>query len=233
MIRLDAIELDDLLKRVGFTDAEKRRTAWAVAMRESSGTVDVIGGPNSNGSYDWGLFQINDAAHKGNVDWSRILDGEYNAGLAYGWTDGGDDWGAWALGETGWAGWLKEHKPAVWQQMHDLWKKHYDAYPAALKAALEWRERPGVVMKSLVPGTRAPSVKVYEGALHDFLGADADRVDPAGPTARYTTATKKMTRLAYKKVAAQTGDDSWLKGDLTTPGPSLVMRLGLRPLWEV
>jgi hypothetical protein len=35
----------------------------AIALVESSGIPDNIGGPNSNGSHDYGLWQINDKAH--------------------------------------------------------------------------------------------------------------------------------------------------------------------------
>jgi hypothetical protein len=37
--------------------------AIAIALAESGGNTDAVGGPNSNGTYDYGLFQINQRAH--------------------------------------------------------------------------------------------------------------------------------------------------------------------------
>jgi hypothetical protein len=235
VIRLNAIELDDLLREAGFTDDEARRKAWAVAMRESRGTVDVIGGPNANGSYDYGLFQINDI-HKtdDDIDWSKILRGRYNAKIAYRWTNGGVNWSTWGLGRDGWAGHLYETNREVWERIQRDYQIQYDLYPQAMEDAKEIMERPGVSMGLLYPGAQNPHVLLYQTYLrqhlvdHNVLGD----LNPKGPTDFYGKAARRMTKRAYEYAVTATGDASWGKGDLTVPGPSLIYRIGLRPLWD-
>ena len=232
MIRLDAFELDQLLQVAGFTDPAARQTAWAVAMRESRGTVDIVGGPNSDGSFDWGLFQINDVhSLDKTLDWRLILEGVYNAQVAFDWTDGGADWSTWGLGDTGWAGHLKRTDPAVWERIRAATAEQWEAYPAALAEAIELRKRPVVDMAQLVPGRRGDSVLLYQQHLRRFLkkaGINVDTLNPAGATGFYGTQTKALTRAAYLHLAKI--NPQWGRGDLTTPGPSLVSRIGLRVL---
>ena len=248
MIRLNAVELDDLLATVGFTGftegraneapTDYRRAAWAGAMRESSGTVDIVGGPNVNGSYDYGLFQINDIHREDpDIDWSRILRGKYNARIAHRWSNGGRNWSTWGLGLEGWAGWLYETNRPAWEQARDRWQRWYDVYPAELEAARELMLRPGIRVLVLVPGSDHPDVLVYQRALREHLvahGALGD-LNPKGPealTTFYGKAARQMTKAAYEHAVRDTGDPSWGRGDLTVPGPSLIYRIGLRPLWE-
>ena len=235
LLRYDAIELDDVLIAAGFTDYASRRKAWGVAMRESRGTPAIMGGPNGNGSYDFGLFQINDV-HRADtaIDWDKILDGAYNASIAYRWTDGGVDWSTWGLGSTGWAGWLKDHAPETWAQVQRDFQVQYIAYPAALAAARDLRLRPPVTMSNVKPGVRNDDVLAYQTALRTYLtkaGMDVTllAINPSGATGFYGQETRAMTAAAYTHAARITGDKGWLRGDITTPGPSLVMRLGLRP----
>ena len=67
MPKYDAYELDQLLRNAGFT-GDGLRTAWSVAMRESHGDSDIVNKTNANGSWDYGLFQINSFAHLTNVN---------------------------------------------------------------------------------------------------------------------------------------------------------------------
>lgn len=231
LVRLDALELDELLRGVGFAGA-RLRCAWAVAMRESRGTPGIIGGPNANGSYDWGLFQVNDV-HRANqsVDWSRILEGRYNAGLAFGWTDGGLDWSVWGIGTEGWAGHLKDSAPSTWLRVQEAYLEQFDAYPAALEAATELRSRPGVSLARLKPGNRAETVRTYQAALREYLrlaGLDVAALNPSGPTGYYGRQTETMTKAAYEFTSRRTGSSAWLTGNLSVPGPSLISRIGLR-----
>lgn len=53
------IDLVKLAAHVGFTDSELAPIV-AIILAESNGVVKAVGGPNSNGSYDSGLAQIND-----------------------------------------------------------------------------------------------------------------------------------------------------------------------------
>lgn len=53
----------------------------AIAMAESGGRVDAVGGPNSNGTYDYGLWQINSVHSQ--FDKARLIsDPQYNAQAA-------------------------------------------------------------------------------------------------------------------------------------------------------
>ncbi len=232
--RLTALELDNVLKGVGFADAEKRRIAWAVAMRESRGTPGIIGGPNPNGSYDYGLFQINDIHKSDAIDWSKILDvehdGAYNASLAFRWTGGGVNWGTWGLGDQGWAGSLKRNNPEIWEQVQRDFQTQYNAYPAAMAAAVAALSKPGVRLVNLVPGVKLNAdVRTYQTALRKFLGPVlAAQLNPSGATGNYGNETKAMTTKAYQNIARTTGQVSWLKGDLTTPGAGLIDKIGLR-----
>lgn len=73
--------------------------AIAVALAESGGVVDKKGGPNSDGSFDWGLWQINDKAHyvsdlvktNGGANWSQ----------AYLISRRGTDWTPWTTFKSG------------------------------------------------------------------------------------------------------------------------------------
>lgn len=242
--RLDALELDAVLKEAGFPHDDTkdttspaglwvRRTAWAKAMAESSGYYDIIGGPNPNGSFDYGLFQINEAVHRksiGEANWSHILEPEFNANLAFKWTNSGKNWGTWGLGLTGWAGSLHDSNLASWQLIQDIFQRWYDAYPKAIADALEAKSRPGVAIANLKPGRRNPDVVTYQKALRAFL-TRVNRLgdlNPNGATGFYGSETKAMTDAVYRYQATVTRNLAWLKGDLTTPGPGMLTVIGLR-----
>lgn len=58
MTTLSAAQVAALVKQAGFPSGDQA-TMVAIARAESGYRVDAVGGPNSNGSYDYGLFQIN------------------------------------------------------------------------------------------------------------------------------------------------------------------------------
>lgn len=123
---LTALQLKQVLLTAGFREPNIR-TAWALAMRESRAYPKIVGPKNSNGTQDYGLFQINDV-HRSHVDFTKILDPLYNAQVAYGLTNNGTDFSAWGIGTTGWAGYLKQKYPQSWQRLQDemlVWKIKY------------------------------------------------------------------------------------------------------------
>lgn len=123
-------KLKRLLGNVGFT-GDSQRTAWAIVMRESRAIPGIVGAMNSNGTRDYGLFQINDV-HRSYVDFTKILAPKYNARTAYTMSSQGTDFGAWGVGTTGWAGHLKKNYPVTWQQLQDAltpWYSQYDRLP--------------------------------------------------------------------------------------------------------
>lgn len=77
-------------------------TAIAVALAESGGVTDRVGGPNKNGSYDYGLWQINKSAHAGlftSLKWDNPADNTEMARIVY---DGaGKSFKPWAVYNSG------------------------------------------------------------------------------------------------------------------------------------
>lgn len=244
--KLDAIQLDNVLITAGFPKIDlptttspaglyRRRTAWAKAMAESGGYYDIIGGPNPNGSYDYGLFQINEDVHRpglGEENWAKILDPAYNASLAYKWSSGGANWGTWGLGLTGWAGSLHESNLEAWSMIQQAFKKWYDRYPADIAAAQAVVSLPPVTLANLKPGLRNNDVLTYQRTLRTFLTkvGRLGNLNPSGATGYYGTETKNMTDAVYRYQAAITHDLGWLRGDLTTPGPKMLTTIGLRAI---
>lgn len=76
-------------------------TGIAIALAESGGDATIVGGPNSNGTYDYGLFQIN-SVHSSllsQYDWRNPRD---NTIMAYEiWRDAGKSWHPWATYDSG------------------------------------------------------------------------------------------------------------------------------------
>jgi hypothetical protein len=124
-------DLNGLLVQAGFT-GESLRTAWAVAMRESSGKPDVLSKVNSNGTRDHGLFQFNDV-HSKSIDLARAKsDPLYAATEAFRMSKGGKDFSAWGLGDSGWAGHLQRTAPTTYASLQASWQKWYDKFPTAM-----------------------------------------------------------------------------------------------------
>lgn len=255
--RLNAIELDNVLIEAGFPKIDVagttspaglfiRRTAWAKAMAESGGFYDITSlEPNPNGSIDWGLFQINDKAHKADIGeegWSHILEPVYNAHLAYDMTQGGKNWSSWGLGLAGWAGSLHDSNIEAWVQIQSAFKKQYDAYPGAIAQAKADAELPGVHLAYLHYGmggsaqpAKKPDIIRYQNALRVYLtlhlssGAVAV-LNPNGATGYYGHETENMTAAVYRHKAKETNNLSWLKPPITEPGAGMLGVIGLRPV---
>lgn len=83
----------------GFTGESQIVTATAIALAESNGVTDAKGGPNSNGTYDYGLFQINDI-HKPTD--AEKTDAIANAKRAYKiWVAAGHSFKPWSTYNSG------------------------------------------------------------------------------------------------------------------------------------
>ncbi len=79
MATLTAAQVAQLVKQQGFPESV-HVTMVAIAKAESGFRTEAIGGPNRNGTYDRGLFQINDV-HK--LDRNRLVnDATYNTQMA-------------------------------------------------------------------------------------------------------------------------------------------------------
>lgn len=244
--KLDALQLDNVLIQAGFPKLDvatttspaglyRRRTAWAKAMAESGGYYDIIGGPNPNGSYDYGLFQINEDVHRaglGEDNWAKILDPVYNASLAYQWSKQGANWGTWGLGLDGWAGSLHTTNPDAWAMIQEAFQRWYNRYPADIAAAQAVASLVGVHLSLLKFGLRNPDVKIYQEHLRAFLTkvGRLGTLNPSGATGYYGGETQRMTDAVYRYQAAITRDLGWLRGDLTTPGPRMLNVIGLKAI---
>jgi hypothetical protein len=83
----------------GFTGKDQIVTATAIALAESGGKTDAKGGPNSNGTYDWGLFQINDVHKPTDAEKTDPL---ANARRAYAiWVQAGHSFKPWSTYNSG------------------------------------------------------------------------------------------------------------------------------------
>jgi hypothetical protein len=83
----------------GWTGERQIVDATAIALAESGGVTDAKGGPNSNGTFDWGLFQINDV-HKPTA--AQKTDPVANAQRAYKiWVEAGHSFKPWATYNSG------------------------------------------------------------------------------------------------------------------------------------
>lgn len=101
---LTKAELKDLLKAVGF-EGKALKTAWAVAMKESTGRPLAYNGNRGTGDNSYGIFQINMIGSLGearrekfNLDSNKdLLDPVTNAEIAFHMSNGGKDWSAWKV----------------------------------------------------------------------------------------------------------------------------------------
>lgn len=74
----------------------------AIAMAESAGIPDRVGGPNANGSYDYGLWQINGRAHPNLMDSYDWKDPDENWAMAYiVYSDAGKSFRPWSSYNNG------------------------------------------------------------------------------------------------------------------------------------
>lgn len=98
MTRLTAPQIAAYAKQAGFSGVNVA-LAVAVSLAESGGKTDAIGGPNSDGTYDYGLWQIN-SVHSDLLSSGRWDLPTDNARMAYSvWRASG--WHAWTTYNTG------------------------------------------------------------------------------------------------------------------------------------
>jgi hypothetical protein len=109
--QLTPLELKELLSLVGF-EGSALRSAWAIAMKESTGRPKSHNGNSNTGDNSYGLFQINmigglgeDRREKFDLEqnsdlWNPVL----NAEIAYHMSNGGKDFGAWGIGPNAYNG---------------------------------------------------------------------------------------------------------------------------------
>lgn len=129
---------------------ENLKIAIAVALAESGGKVRAVGGPNTKGkaagSYDHGLWQINDFYH--DFDKNLIYDALYNAKLAYSiWIGAGGNTAAWT---SQWA--------TFRAGLHKTW---LDEAAAAIETSTSVGLSPAVTGKAAPGPSRVPNRPEY------------------------------------------------------------------------
>jgi hypothetical protein len=221
MTQLPASKLIKVLRAAGFT-GDGLRKAWSASMKESGGDPKIVGGPNANGTYDYGLFQINEI-HKKNLKWDKILKAKYQAKVAYRWTKAGDDWSTWGIGENGWAGQLKKSNPAAWKDTNDRFNAYYKQFPDVLKLVDNPR---AVYFDDIKPGLRNESVFRYQTAMRVFAPGRAAKVAPSGATGYYGNETRALTKKMYV-AAKKRGKKITVPSNVEYPTKELVQLLGL------
>lgn len=101
MAILSAFQIAALAKEAGFP-ASQIPIAVAVAFAESGGSTTIVSKPNTDGSVDKGLWQINSKAHAdllSRYDYSNPHD---NAKMAFIiWSQAGNKWTPWTTFNTG------------------------------------------------------------------------------------------------------------------------------------
>lgn len=103
--QLSPMQLKQVLTSAGF-EGENLRTAWAIAMRESSGRPRAHNGNAKTGDNSYGLFQINMMEDLGTSRRAKyelvrnedLFHPHTNAEIAYHMSRRGTDFGAWAIG---------------------------------------------------------------------------------------------------------------------------------------
>lgn len=103
------------------------REAWSIAMRESNGIPSTVSGE------DYGLFQFNYSSWSNKLDWSRILDPEYNAKAAFKLSNGGKSWLPWGMRDhrewdnASYAGIWSDEQFYAW--VIEPYERYYAQYP--------------------------------------------------------------------------------------------------------
>ena len=115
------IWLKNLLKEVGFK-GDKLKTAWAVAMKESTGRPLAYNGNTSTGDNSYGIFQINMIGELGVARRDKfglksnkeLYNPLTNAEIAYYMTRGGEDWSSWDIDSSGYNGGVSRSRYLEW-----------------------------------------------------------------------------------------------------------------------
>ncbi len=88
----------DQVANLAFNAGVRTQTALATSIAicdvESGFRSDAVGGPNQDGSYDYGLWQINSAAHP-QYSKAQMFDPTQNAAAMYYVSSSGTNWSAW------------------------------------------------------------------------------------------------------------------------------------------
>lgn len=99
---LSDVQIATWARTAGFPE-DQIATAVAVALAESSGRIDAVGGPNPlDGSYDYGVWQINERAHpekfQSMPDWWTASNAQMALAV---YRERQNSWAPWTVFKTG------------------------------------------------------------------------------------------------------------------------------------
>lgn len=75
--------------------------ATAIALAESGGNTDIQSPPNTDGSVDLGVWQINNKAHRDLLNGKDWRDPAQNAAMMFSVSNGGTNWRPWSVYTSG------------------------------------------------------------------------------------------------------------------------------------
>lgn len=115
------IWLKQLLKEAGFR-GKNLKTAWAVAMKESTGRPTAHNGNRATGDNSYGIFQINMIGELGVARREKfelksnqeLFDPLTNAKIVHYMTRGGEDWSSWDIDSSGYNGGVSRSRYLEW-----------------------------------------------------------------------------------------------------------------------
>lgn len=161
MAKLPPRKIGGLMLQVGFP-VDQLATGIAIALAESGGRTTAVGGPNSDGSKDYGLWQINDV-HKDMVLFPQWRNAVANTQMAKSIYDAAGGWTPWSTFNSG------------------AYREHADAANRGAHAAVNGPSMesglvevtPGGVAAD-VAGGAVDAVKGVVGTVGDLIGALLD-----------------------------------------------------------
>lgn len=120
-VKKRGVWLKELLREAGFR-GKGLKTAWAVAMKESTGRPKAYNGNTATGDNSYGIFQINMIGDLGVARREKfglksnkeLFDPLTNAKAAYYMTQGGTNWSAWDIDSSGYNGGVSRSRYLEW-----------------------------------------------------------------------------------------------------------------------
>ena len=120
-VKARGVWLKSLLKEVGF-EGKALKTAWAVAMKGSTGRPKAYNGNRATGDHSYGIFQINMIGYLGAdrrelfgiSSNNKLFDPLTNAEAAYYMSAHGTDWTSWDIDKSGYNGGVSAKSYQYW-----------------------------------------------------------------------------------------------------------------------
>lgn len=211
-----ASEIAGFAKQAGIPD-DRIPTMVAIAIAESGGNSDDVSGPNTNGTYDTGLWQINSVHGIDNPTWTQswLRNPVNNAKAMAALSHTGTDLSPWSASRSRWL-------PAITPQKDG-------------KGGINWGQDEPEIIKDARNGLGSLMKKYvkFGWGQQDIPGIDASDIPVIGP-ALDTINTVEDATIASAKFAAKTAawignPQNWLRIAYVSLGTGVVL-VGLAKL---